>query len=428
VSYPQDPAVAEAPMDVLVIGCGLRAAGLLTATPALFDHDLGVLEASSRLAVGSFERYDIESNSLGTDFFGWIDPDGPFGPLLDSELVARLRSTPGAFRLSVLAAALAEVGRAIGRLLPPQRVLLEETVSRIELSADRLPQVLTRSGRRLQAHAVVLSTGIRERTSPELASWVQKSVPARSLIGPAARQRCMELAQHPGLICFAGASHSALSVLQRMLIQPSGPNTEIVLVTRSPVRLYYPSWAQYRAAEHSAVEAVPDPARDLCPETGNVHRYSGLRHGSRQLFLDVAAGRVPRVRLVVARSAAERTSWFAASDTLITAVGYESNLPPIRREGRPLSVSGPDGTVSIDKDGRLLAGGGAGEVFVMGMDPYPYQDNGINPTNQYKQRGSHILSYLDHRSVPEYSLGADRFDSVSYLGAPPSRTMQGGLS
>ncbi|MEO6701673.1 MAG: hypothetical protein ABI140_21020 [Jatrophihabitantaceae bacterium] len=401
---PPDQAAPEPPMDLLVVGCGLRAAGLLSATPELFDYDVGIVDASAHLGVGSFPQYDIQSNSLGTDFFGWIDAAGPFGPLLTSGPVQRLRSTPDAFHLSMLAAALQEAGHAISQLLPARRLLLGETVVQLELSDAQLPTVLTRSGRRLQAGVVVLSMGIRERNSPELRRWAHKVLPARSLITPSTGRRCQELAQKPGLVCFAGASHSALSVLQRMLVQPLGPDTEIALVTRSPVRLHYANWADYYGTEHDPAEAVPDPRRDQCPESGNLHRYSGLRHRSKQLFLDAAAGRVPQVRVVVADNPDERERWFATAGLVIQSIGYESNLPAVLRDGQPLECTRPDGMVAIDQDGRLLAPDGAGQVFVMGMDPYPYEDNGLNPTNQYKRRGARILAQLGCNSLPQVDI------------------------
>jgi hypothetical protein len=263
-------AAPDASMDVLLVGCGLRGAGLLTATPALFDRDLGVVDAANRLAVGSFDRYDIESNSAGSDFFGWIDPAGRFGPLLHHEAVRGLRSQPGPFHLSALMKALEATGDAIIDLLPPDRLFLGDPVVRVELLSDGPPRVVTRAGRHLRATVVVLATGIRERAASELSRWSAKSVPSRQLLTSAGRPQCLELAQRPGLICFAGASHSALSVLQRMLSQPIGRDTRIVLVTRSPVRLHYASLSEYHQAEHFPAEAVPDPARDVCPETPNV--------------------------------------------------------------------------------------------------------------------------------------------------------------
>jgi ribosomal protein S14 len=401
------PQASAAPLlDLLVVGCGLRATGLLTATPALLGLDTGIVDAADQLGVGSFRDYDIESNSSGSDFFGWIDPAGEFGPLLARGPVARLRAVPGAFQLSMLARALSAAGDQIGGRLAPGRLFLRERVTQVEAAGDGPVAVRTSAGRLLRARAVVLAAGIRERPSQELAPWASRLVPSGSLITPASRARCAELASQPGPVCFAGASHSAFSVLRRLLAARPAGGPEIVLVSRSPVKLYYPDWAGYAAVTHPGAEAVPDPDASRCQETGSVHRYSGLRNTSRALFRAVALGEVPGVRLAVVPDAAGRAAYFERAGVVITATGYQSNLPVITAGGAPAQVTTAAGLAAIDGQGRLQAGGvPLPGLFVMGMDPYPYKDNSINPTSQYARRGRDIFGHLsascqgDHRPV-----------------------------
>jgi hypothetical protein len=391
-------AAADTAADLLVVGCGLRAAGLLTSTPALLARDTCVIDAANELAVGSFRRYDIESNSSGTDFFGWIDPAGEFGPLLRQEPVRRLRAVPGAFHLGLLADALACTGRWIADRVAPHRLILGETVTGIALSRGEPPRVRTSAGRELRAATVVLAGGIRERLLPELARWRGRTLPSHELISPVGRDRCVWLRAHRGPLCIAGGSHSAFSVLGRILAGGGEPAGEITLITRSPVRIYYRSWAEYRAAGHPQAEAVPDPVGSVCQESGNVHRYSGLRNTSKALFHAVTRGQVPRVQLQVIPDAAQRARYFDQADVLVGAAGYQSNLPPITADGQAVGGIDARGLVRSDSRGRVIVGGSAAEsLFVMGMDPYPYADNSVNPTNQYARRGHHILSHLAER-------------------------------
>lgn len=387
-------------MDLLVVGCGLRATGLLTSTPALFDHDIGVVEAAGVLGVGSFRHYDIESNSRGSDFFGWIDPAGRFGPLLEEGPVRSLREHTGAFHLNRLAEALDCAGRAIAALLPPERLFLDDDVMGVDIRPDGTVRAHTRS-RRLRARTVVLAAGIRERASAELRPWRAKVVRSGALIRPEARERCAELGGGPGLVCFVGASHSAFSVLNRMLARRPAGAAEIVLVSRSPVKIHYTDLAEYRRTPHTSAEAVPDTGRDICPETGNVHRYSGLRNTSKALFHAVAHGRLPGVRLVLAPEPQDRAPYFGDADVLVQAAGYGSNLPEITVDGQAVDCLTSGSLVRIDERGRLCTDGGVlRPVFVMGMDPYPYDDNSINPTNQYVRRGRNILGRLSECRMP----------------------------
>lgn len=400
----QDVAEAGAvpELDLLLVGCGLRGLGLLTSTPLLFEYDLGVIDAGQELGVGAFRRYDIESNSNGCDFFGWIDAMGPFGAVLRERPVARLRSTATGFRLELLADALAAAGKHVRARLPAARVLQPDRAVEIAVpepgADDTLVRVRTARGRWLRSRTVVLATGIQERTCDELGEFTDRVVPSSELLEPQALERCRLMGANGRTVSFAGASHSAFSVLARMLGDSPGDDgsRRVTLVSRSPVRVFYESWDAYSATDHPEVEAVPDPARDICPETGYVHRYSGLRNTSKQLLHAVAWGRIDGVRLVVEHQRVRRRRYFAEAGTVIKAAGYGSNLPLITRAGRPVECRLAHGAVRPDDRGRLrVADGSADSIYVMGMDPYPYEDNSVNPTSQYALRGTQLLERLE---------------------------------
>lgn len=384
--------------DLLVIGCGLRATGLLTANPELFRHTIGVVDGGQRLGVGSFGGYDIQSNSNGTDFFGWIDPAGPFGPVVSSPAVRRLREIPTGFHLRLLVEALAAAGDAIASALEPGSVLLGDPVTDIRLPHAEAGEirVVTGSDRVLRAGAVVLATGIRELPLPGLDQLGPPVVKSSQLLDPDSLIRCGTLVDSPGTVCFLGASHSAFSVLGRVLRVRPRRRADVVLLTRSPVKIFYNGWAEYHAAApHAPEEAVPDPQADVCPETGNLHRYSGLRNNSKALFLAVAARRIPGVRLILEPGAREREKLLRDVYSIVQCAGYGSNVPRISIGDRPVTCVDDDGVVRITEQGRLHTSAGVAEsVFVMGMDPYPYDDNTVNPTSQYGRRGRHLLEYL----------------------------------
>lgn len=403
----QASAASESPwFDLLVIGCGLRATGLLTATPELFGYSVGIVDGGDRLGVGSFDGYDIQSNSNGSDFFGWIDPAGPFGPVLSRPTVRRLREIPTGFHLRLLADALVTAGDAIQRALEPRSLLLGDRVTQVGLAdaADHEVRVVTGAGRVLRAGTVVLATGIREISLPGLDRFDTPVIRSSELLDRASLARCAELAGSPGTVCFVGASHSAFSVLARMLrVAPERRRGDVAMLTRSPVKIYYEGWAEYHAAApHAPEEAVPDPHADVCPETGNLHRYSGLRNTSKELFHAVAAGRIPGVRLVREPDGHARDAFLRGADTVVQAAGYGSNVPTMSISGEPVTCLGDERVVRISDQGRLRTGAGVAEsVFVMGMDPYPYDDNTVNPTSQYGRRGRQLLDHLARRKASD---------------------------
>src|SRR4051812_35519318 len=163
------------PLDLALIGCGLRGTGLLTAVPELLARRTAIVEAADSLGPGSFSEYRIESNSSGSDFFGWVDPRGPFGDVLAHPDVSGLRATPGNFRLPLLARALRHVGAAIAARVTPGQLFLRDRVLRVDSDGAVFTATLA-SGRSLAARSMVLATGIRETVRDDLAPWRSKVI------------------------------------------------------------------------------------------------------------------------------------------------------------------------------------------------------------------------------------------------------------
>lgn len=380
------------PLDLVVVGCGLRATGLVTAVPQLLTPRTAIVEASEGLGPGSFADYRIESNSSGSDFFGWIDREGPFGDVLEHPDVSGLRTIPGNFRLAMLAQALRRVGAAIARRVRPEHLRLRERVVRVDSDGARFTATLG-SGDQLVSRAIVMAAGIRETPRAALASW-QRKVMLSSQIVKAHDHRLFG-DDPPTPIAIVGGSHSGYSVAMRFrdaLAAAPDRRFEVTLIHRSPVKLFYQSWSEYQAHAHPALEAVPDPARDLCPETGNVFRYSGLRHGAKALFRAAAQGGVPWLTQVQVPALADAAVWLDRAAVVVQAMGYESNTMPLYQSGRPLWTGEDRLVVQPGADGCITTDGGG--LFIMGMDPYPYRDNSLTPTGQYALRGKQILNAL----------------------------------
>jgi hypothetical protein len=384
--------VASEPLDLILVGCGLRGTGLVTAVPRLLERRLAIVEAGDHLGPGSFADYQIDSNSFGSDFFGWIDPRGAFGDVLEHPDVIALRTTPGNFRLSLLARALRHAGAAIARRLPPSQLALGDRVVRVDTD-DELVTTTLASGRRLAARSVVLATGIRETLRAELLPWRDKVILSSQIVKGGGEPLFGD--DPPTPIVIVGGSHSGYSVAMRfheaMAAHPAR-RCEVIVVHRAPVKLFYTDWTEFEASERCPLEAIPDPARDVCPETGNLFRYSGLRHGAKALLRAASRQEVPWLRQIQCRALGEAAPWLHRAAVIIQAMGYDSNTLPLYRNGQEV-WSGADRLVAqLGADGCLPPG--PGRVFVMGMDPYPYRDNSLTPTGQYALRGKQILSML----------------------------------
>ena len=90
-----------------------------------------------------------------------------------------------------------------------------------------------------------------------------------------------------------GGSHSAFAVAGLLLRAPVPwrPGA-ITIAHRSPVLVTYPDVAAARA------DGAGVAAGQLCPATGMVHRFGGLRSDAAALYRRVRQGTERRVRLV----------------------------------------------------------------------------------------------------------------------------------
>ncbi|WP_205194209.1 hypothetical protein [Burkholderia sp. Ap-962] len=385
-------------LDLLLVGCGLRGTGLLSANPDLLAYRIGVIDAGEQPGPGNFPFYRIDSNSYGSDFFGWVDPQRVYGAALRDADVIALRESVGSFPLARLAQALRPFGAIIRRELGAGRVWLRRRAVRIDVDQDGVTVQLD-DGSRVRSRLVVLATGIRERVHAELLPWRHKLLLSRQIIehGPPAAWRDTPVRVH-----LLGGSHSAYAIA-RLLAEPGtlAAGSSVTLQHRGLVKLFYGSHEEYAAAEHAALEAVPDLERDRCPETGNVFRYSGLRHAARHTFREIAANRLAGFAQIRAARLGDAAPRLDEADCIVQALGYESNTLPLEVDGRPVPMCAPGGIVLPGADGRLaLPGIALSPLFVMGMNPYPYDDNSLTPTGQYALRGAQVLRALREHATP----------------------------
>jgi hypothetical protein len=394
------------------LGCGIRAIGTLTANESLLDEDIVIVDDRPRLGGGALKHYGILSNSSGSDFFGWVDAQGRFADLLAQPVVASITSTTTAFALPALGAALEAFGGRIAAGAGPNRVLSGARAKRVTLADDGDGPVTTvcelADGRRIVSDILVVATGVRERPHPVLGAWSHKTELSGRIVDVGSRVLA-ELFERTGgapRIAVAGASHSGFSVavLVRALAQRLGAAPVVTLLHRSPVKLYYRSAEEARAVQIPGIETPVDPHRDVCPETGNVFRYSGLRHASADLFRAVARERVPGFTLRRVEHLADAADAFDRADLVVQCLGYASNLPDIRgADGTPVAFARKDGnTVLIGPDGRLQAEdprlAARHAIFGLGLDPYPYDDNLGSPGSLYRARGAQIRAALQARA------------------------------
>ncbi|MEY9877493.1 hypothetical protein ABH931_007017 [Streptacidiphilus sp. MAP12-33] len=321
--------------------------------------DLGVLLVEpARIGPGALRRHQIVANSLGGAFLECLDVLDELGfrgvrnsrPTL--ELVRHADEYPP---LSVVADFLELVGDYVWRLLrdhPSCAVLTGAEVQRIELHenlgldlticrlSDRTTKVvradraaLVMGGMPLHVEgAVEVAPGLMvDRSDPRVCHAHEMIAGARPL-------------PESGRVVVLGGSHSAWSVVRQLTRGSSQPDREVTVLHRTPIRLYYPS------AQAAHADGYPfDPDVDVCPLSGRVNRYGGLRGPARELARAALghetgpAGRVRTLQVPVqvqvqgADSAAAARAALAAADVIVLATGYQAALPElVDAQGQPI--------------------------------------------------------------------------------------------
>jgi hypothetical protein len=320
---------------------------------------------------GSLAHYRIAANSLGRPFLECLDelPGPHFAALRDLPETRLLREQAAARPpLSVVAPFLARLGGVVAGLLEahprcavlPTRVVglrLTGSAGSGGLTGSSGVDVATGAGRTLRARRAVIATGGRpfadhRRTEivpdlglAEFAGRVHHSESFIDVRRPVPPVR--------GSVVIVGGSHSAWSVAD-LLVHRHGVD-DITLVHRSAIRLYYGTAEQARSEGYTF-----DPVQDVCPASGQVNRYGGLR--GRAHALARAALRLPGtapvpVRLVQVGDAdpaelARARRALRAAGTVVVANGFEANLPPIHHaDGTPL-------TAAVDSTGTIVTPAG----------------------------------------------------------------------
>ncbi|MBV9845786.1 MAG: FAD/NAD(P)-binding protein [Kutzneria sp.] len=355
----------QTPFGVVFCGGGPAAIGPIIAAARtgrlddLLNRGIALIEPGP-IGPGGFAHHRIAANSLGGPFLECLDDlDGtPFAALRELPETRALRALADVHPpLSVVASFLARLGAVVSDLLQahPRCRSVSSTVVGLRLAADTV-HVATADGGRLHADRVVIASGGRPLSdfagaeivpglslAPHRAKvWHSEAFIDARRRAPAAR----------GKVVIVGGSHSAWSVADLILSDVD----ELTVVHRSGIRLFYRGVEQARSDGY-----LFDPVRDVCPASGRVNRYGGLRGRAFELARAALglAGPGPRpVRLVhvdgpESRPAAERA--FADADLIVMANGFEAALPPISyADGTPLIAAvGPTGTV-VTATGHLV--------------------------------------------------------------------------
>lgn len=341
---------------------------------ALLEQGVTVVERGDRLGAGTIGRYAINSDSAAETFISCIDgdPHTRFAALRDLPVVREIRAMRGqAIPLRMVGALMDLIGEAIADMIRDAggEVLTGHEALSVQQRADGTwsVRVQARPGprpgqvqpggpvREILARSVVLATGghqpaarltmepvAGEPLSPRYDATLVQSGDALTHPGLERIADVLEDVAEPRIVV-VGGSTSAVSAAHALLYRlPRSHLGEgaITILHRRELRVFYVTPAEAEADGY--LEFGPD---DICPVSGRVFRFAGLRFDSRELVMRARGigGRAPepRLRLQRLRDGAdpEARALLDGAHVIVAALGYRPHaLPVLDRDGLDIAL------------------------------------------------------------------------------------------
>jgi hypothetical protein len=186
-----------------------------------------------------------------------------------------------------------------------------------------------------------------------------------------------------------------------LLLDRRSADHDVAVISRSPIRIYYTN-----AEEACADGYAFDPVWDVCPISGRVNRYGGLRGRAATLAkaslhpADYGSSPVRLVQLAARRGGEVECHSaeiiLSEADVIVSACGFEAALPPIQRaDGSSLTAAqDPTGTI-VTSTGHLVDEHGVAHpeliAYGLGAGLGPIGDVGGEPS--YARRADGVWLY-----------------------------------
>jgi hypothetical protein len=345
---------------------------------------------------GTLGRYIINSDSLGAAYLECLDAPPAqrlFAPLRDEAATRELERLRDGFPpLSVVGQYLGHLGALLERQLAESG--RSEFRPRTEIQSLHLRQdgslaaeLRTPGGSAwIEAQTAILALGGRQIVSdaPDLEFSPSvtlkdidpsKIIPSDTLFtadGLARATAILAEASQPS-VTILGGRHSAFSaawLLTTQCPQARFGLDDITILCRRPAPIFYASRAD------AIADGCDVTARSLCPETGRINRFGGLRGDGRDLWRRVSRcpGTQPETRVRLLRLADAVVSPHAlrrdldAAALVVPAFGYRAaTIPIFDPQGRRLALRADHGRAAVGRDARLLLADGDSLPNVFGI-------------------------------------------------------------
>lgn len=392
----------------------------------LLDRGICVIEQGETLAAGSIGHYRIVGNTTARSFVRWLEEPEPrrlFPTLVDDPATKALIRTGTRYpALRLVRPYLESLGQALQHVVESHErctVALRTSVRSVRLLAGGGVEVIAEPvGDPAEAFSVTAENAVIAMGGCEpdlrtlcllpgltLAECAAKLCHASALIDerlgiPAP---LAEAVRETGAAVVVGGSHSAWSAAWLLVHDPAFRDSEgnppaVTVLHRRPVSFFYATVIEARAENY-----VFDEVLDVCPSTGRVYHWAGLRApDARALALAAVRGGSkqpavrtlrlsdePEVRRVVRRS-------LDAAGLVVAATGYRAVLPDlIWHDGVRLEPAMSESGIVVTPETQLVAADGTvvRELLLPGLGAGLGADSGLACEPSYRGRLDAVRLY-----------------------------------
>lgn len=375
------------PLGCTIVGLGPAGAGFLFNAfksgecERLCASGLLVLDGTHSLGSGRLGEYQVSANSVNDVFLNClVDPSFGqiFSPLRELPAYRRMRANPQGVSM------LPEVASVLGAATELLVAHLERTHGLIVRRGNRVEAIVRRGelfelrvrasdGSRYETRTASVVMNVGGIQTPRLLTDALQAVhlvaphESERLLtsdrvlsepAPALRTHFGKLLQGGKSLVVVGGSHSAFSVMERLAFELEAEGLEeIVLLHRSPIKLFFETREAARLAGYAF-----DEASDVCPVSARINRSGGLRYRAFDIGVGVLGqGMVPgtgvRVRTLQvggddALANADAQRCLDACAGVVQCIGYQPWLPDILdNDEQPVFLREIQGGLDSDASG-----------------------------------------------------------------------------
>ena len=337
--------------NLQIIGFGPAALGLFVAADRgyrlseFLDSGIQIHERAPSLHHWRSLKYYIPSNSPAGEFLTGIRKDGIFSDILESDAGKYLSNN--AYRTVCLS----KVSDFLKLLMYRVKHIIDEHPSChlhwssyvSTLQVDDVFMCNAPNGKSIVSRHLVVSTGSKQRQLEQSSISKFPTYSSEALQRGILDEDIIEYLQNGYTPIVVGGSHSGFStagfILDRFGKYFSETNP-FYLYSRSPIK----QMLTRREAQHIAIN---DNDR-IDPETGDINKFSGVRHNARELYRKVMQGHEKRLVIKIADNINPHN---VLRPIIISAIGYRPTPPRIiDSENKVISIDLLPSGSSVTKD------------------------------------------------------------------------------